>query len=176
MSNFTDTLITLISSLINYMISLVAPFYSKYIHKCLINPSFNTCKFLVIMTLFSIVSFIYKTIQSTDTLKDENIKHCPYKRPINNQDSSDLNIKCNSRFKMPKRTFLCRLHKNIFGTECKSFLEQKLLYDKDIHDYENEGYDKININSLKRDTPAYDNSNWNSPYRSDTDIFGFKVK
>ena len=165
-----NTSISFLIKIFNHIVNIISHMYGRYVHQCFLNPSFTSCKYLVVVLLILALSIIYNTIQSTDSLKDKNDKNCPY------QNSNQLSIECKSRFKLPVRNFVCKLHKFFFGKECRSYLEQKLIYDKDIHDYENEEYDKININTLKQNTSAYDNSNWNEPYRSDTDIFGFKVK
>lgn len=86
------------------------------------------------------------------------------------------NMECNTRYKPPVRSFLCKLFKYFLGKECKSYLEKQLIYEKDLYDLENNG-DIYNQESI-------DNSKIKSKYIGNFDLsinninldeFGFKV-
>ena len=121
-----NTSISFLIKIFNHIVNIISHMYGRYVHQCFLNPSFTSCKYLVVVLLILALSIIYNTIQSTDSLKDKNDKNCPY------QNSNQLSIECKSRFKLPVRNFVCKLHKFFFGKECRSYLEQKLIYDKDI--------------------------------------------
>ena len=85
-------------------------------------------------------------------------------------------MECNTRYKPPVRTFLCKLFKYFLGKECKSYLEKQLIYEKDLYDLENNG-DNYHPELI-------DNSKITSKYKGNFEVsinninldeFGFKV-
>lgn len=86
------------------------------------------------------------------------------------------NTECNTRYKPPVRTFLCKLFKYFLGKECKSYLEKQLIYEKDLYDLENnnDNYTPESINNSNT-TFKYTGNFDVSSNNINLDEFGFKV-